>query len=428
MTSTEVVDRFAHVAAGRTVAEYNDYTNINDGIWTGSGYVWCGAQGPVSNCGCSRPQGHPASWAHIACSATGNGGTVHEVWGGGPLLPDPHAAVTVGTTSDYSGWSEIYQDTNWCAASDPTGGGVCSRPRHASNWQHIASIPTRVIAVWGGANAVAFDDPFASIYVDARFMDYRNWDDNVIGVRVRNAEYCRETKPGVDGGRFCTRAIDHQGQHISTSGTRVLWTMPQAVPVPEPVVEPDPEDGSPVDDESLVFTVAPEIGDVVKLRDRKNRLYVMSRRRDTPEVEVLDLERKELRAIPIDRCVKQDDPLTIDELQWVAQWYSGHRDEVRKVAVREYRQERWCMAGLNENLRSLGLVPYEPTLRGTVTVSLPFDCGDIHAGQDELELRVKQALADPEVSAALRVALPLIDGIELQPDEMTVRATNFTRK
>jgi hypothetical protein len=143
---------------------------------------------------------------------------------------------------------------------------------------------------------------------------------------------------------------------------------------------------------------------------------------------VLDLKRKELRAIPIDRCVKQDVPLSVAELQWVAQWYSGHRDAVRKIAVREYRKDRWCMDGLNQNLRTLGLPKYEPSLRGTISVSLPFECSDIHAGQDGIESKLNAALRNPEVQAALRLALPTIEEIELQPDEMTVRATNFMRK
>lgn len=432
MTATEVVaDPMGPVVEGRAVADYPGYDNADHGIWTRRSYTWCAAAGPRTQYACSRPIGHPASWNHIACTEGGHGGrgTVHEVWGAVALEPDPCADVTISARVRDHGYPALICAPNsddWCRQQAPDSSAVCSRPRgHAAHWQHIAATSSTVIAVWGGD--AEFVDPHASVYESQLLREIARWDNNVTGIRVANERYCRETKEGRTPGAFCTRAIGHEGKHISTNSTRVLWVKDNPKVV-APVEPPDPEDGSPVDDESIVYTEAPEVGDVVRLRDRRNRLYVMSQRRDTPEVEVLDLERKELRAIPVDRCVKQDDPLTIDELQWVAQWYSGHRDAVRKIAVREYRKDRWCMAGLNQNLRELGLQSYEPTLHGTINVQLPFDCSNIHAGQDEIESKVTAALANPEVSAALRVALPLIDGIELLPDEMTVRATNFNRK
>lgn len=430
MTSTEVADPFAHVRAGQSIGEHHDWSNPVTGIWSARGYEWCAVPGPETGFVCSRPRGHPTSWQHTACTEGGNDGrgTIHEVWGGVVLEPDPCGDVTVGTRVRDHGFPRMicHHDSNeWCNQQAPGSSAVCSRiAGHAAHWQHIAATERDVLSVWGGP----FVDPFADVMVEARPSSYARWDDNVIGMRVRNARYCRAINPEHHTrGAFCTRAVEHEGQHISTSETRIFWTMPNER-TPEDMPAPDPEDGSPVDDESAVYTEAPEIGDVVKLRDRRNRLYVMSQRKDTPEVEVLDLERKELRAIPIDRCVKQTDPLTIDELQWVAQWYAGHRNDVRKIAVREYRKDRWCMAGLNQNLRELGLTPYEPTLHGTILVQLPFDCVDIHAGQDAIEAKVMKALSDPSVSAALRVALPSIEEIKLLPDELTVRATNFTRK
>lgn len=429
MTSTEVADPLAHVREGNSVGEYNDWQNATSGIWTSRSYTWCAAQGPRTQYACSRPIGHPASWNHMACTSDGHGGrgTVHEVWSGTPALEvDPHAAVTVGIDRGYDGWNEIYAGDidNWCRVTN--GRYSCSRPHgHPAHWQHIACDSRSVVDVWPGE--VPGADPWAHTKENDYLGDLRNWNDDVTGIRVHNSQWCRETKEGRNPGGVCTRPHDHFGQHISTSDTRVLWTKPNTrVATPPP--PPDPEDGSPVDDESIVYTEAPEVGDVVRLRDRKNRLYVMAKRKDSPEVEVLDLERKELRAIPVDRCVKQDAPLTVEELQWVAQWYAGHRDAVRKIAVREYRKDRWCMDGLNQNLRTLGLPKYEPSLRGRITVQLPFECSDIHAGQDGIEAKVNAALRNPEVSAALRVALPPIDGIELQPDDLTVRATDFQRK
>lgn len=445
MTSTEVLDPFANVQQGRAVADYPGWDSSAHGIWCARGYTWCAAAGPESHYACSRPQGHPTSWNHIACTEGGNGGrgTVHEVWGAVdvPLEPDPHAGVTTETrASSYDRYREIcVGDTGqWCRENNPEGSGVCSRPSgHPAHWQHIAGTGSGVLSVWPGTPAMTgpppgWVDPHAAVTDGQYIEDRRGWNDNVTGIRVANALYCRQTNPNYGTTTaFCTRAIEHFGKHISTNSRRVLWVMDNVrdlvVPL-EAVPDPDPEDGTPVDDESTVYTESPEIGDVVRLRDRENRLYVMAKRNDTAEVEVLDLKRKELRAIPINHCVRQDAPLSVAELQWVAQWYSGHRDAVRKIAVREYRKDRWCMDGLNQNLRTLGLPKYEPSLRGNIRVTLPFECTDIHAGQDAIESKVNAALHNPEVAAALRLALPLVDGIELQPDELAVRASDFSRK
>lgn len=432
MTSTELVpDRLAPtpgMVGDHTVA-YVDYDNAADGIWCAGGYTWCGEHSPRdahdNTYRCSRPQGHPAHWAHVACA-----GRILAVWGGG-VSADPMAAVGVDTRSNHPDYTHpvhgVYVDSDhWCRVRYPDGLGLCSRRAgHPAHWAHVAANATRVISVWHGAAA---PDPFAHVTAHSgHASDFPSWDDPDTGIRVPGvANWCQESHENFNS--VCTRARGHYGQHIGTSSTgRIRWVKPNdRVP---PVVEPvDPEDGSAADDESLVFTEAPEVGAVVKLRDRTNRLYVIAVRQGSSEVEVLDLQRQELRAVPFGRCVKIDSMLSVEELGWVAKWYSSHRDNVRKVAVREYKGGRWCMDGLNQNLRSLGLERYEPTLTGNITVRLPFECPDVHATQSTIESRVREALAKPTVSAALRLSLPLVDGIELKSDELSVSATEFTRK
>lgn len=306
-------------------------------------------------------------------------------------------------------------------------GYTCTRQAgHPENWNHIAANTTSVVDVWGAGS-----DPFGHVVAGDRAANMPGYDNDQHGIRANNRDrWCRATKVGHPSGAFCTRPVSHPGQHISTRGTNayeVIWVDPVTPPAP-PVEFVDPEDGSPADAEDRVFTDAPEIGDVVKLRDRVNRLYVLGKRTHEGEMEVLDLTRNEFRTLLYSRLVRLDDAvLTAEELTQVTRWYSGHRQDVRRVAVREYRAGRWCRDGLNENLRALGLEDHQPILVGQIRVTVPFECPDIHATQSQIEARVAEALGNPEVAAALRLALPPVDGIELQSEQLTITANNFNR-
>lgn len=449
MTSTEVpvpIDRFAGtLRVDRSPDQYPDYRNPADGIWAPNDlYPWCrepspasGTRGRGENGVCSRPTGHPGQ--HVASTST----RIIAIWEDATpaaLEPDPMGHVTRGArTLEIDGWNDprigVYNDSvsRWCNEPSPPGqGGVCSRPSgHPVHWNHIAGTSVTVLGVWG-PNVDKWSEIRAGDYVS----DYRNSQDPESGFRSTEQDnWCRHGNPDDTSSCVCTRPTGHSGQHIATTGSgRVRWVLananaPVAVVTPELI---DPEDGSPADDESLVFTAAPVLGDVVKLRDRLNRLYVMGVRAASSEIEALDLTRNELRAIPVDRCVKIADEsvsmLTLEELEQIAKWYADHRDTVRRVAVREYRADRWCMEGLNRNLKSLGLSHYQPTLRGEIMVRVPFEHPDAHVDTDLIQRRVTEALRNPEVAAAMRLALPVVEDIELNPDGLTVSAGSFVRK
>lgn len=343
-------------------------------------------------------------------------------------MPDPLGPVSVGdAVRDVPGYSSrthgIYSHgQGYCSVG--INGYVCTRPSgHPPTWRHIGANTSTVVMVSGGEGSY---DPFAHIHEGALATDHRNWDHTIWGIRGGDREnWCRETHEDHEPGAFCTRPLNHPGQHISTRGGsphRVMWVKP----VGQQREFIDPEDGSDADPEETVYTTTPETGTVVKLRDRLNRLYVLGPMLHSQNVEVLDLLRNELRNVPPSRCVRVDSPLTPEELTQVTRWYAGHRVVVREVAVREHRNGRWCASGLNDNLQALGLEPHEPTLRGEIHLVVPFECEDVRAGQSTIESLVRGALT-AEVSTALRAALPTVNGLVLSPELLAASAHNFHR-
>lgn len=319
-----------------------------------------------------------------------------------------------------------------CGARSPSDGYVCTRrDGHPEEWQHIGATTTRIVAAWGG-----WVDPFAAVVTRTAAVIYPGWDDPDTGIRVpERTGWCEYARHGSGG--VCTRRGGHRGQHISTRGSAadgflILWVEPNtaapAAVLPPQVGEfhPGAEDGSPADAVESRFTAAPPVAEVVKLRDRVNRMYVLGAR-DSGEAEVLDLSTRQLRVVPFNHLVKIDSFLSVEELENVTRWYAGHREDVRKVAIREHRSGRWCASGLNQNLESMGMEPHTPTLHGEIVVTVPFECPDIHATQSHIEAAVNAALSNPEVAAAMRVALPPVDGVELDSAALAVAARNFTR-
>lgn len=419
--------------------------HAESGIWTQRNYTWCGVPGPATGHICSRPTGHPTHWNHVAAFSTNgapSGMTVTEIWGGAAVPPleearnsDPLRDIVIGARESVvtdTADAIIYTDDSakWCGAANPDGSfGICSRPAgHHVGWRHIAANANYVLSVWETIPP-KFDDPFGSVRVDQWVGDFNDYSNPVHGIRVADGLRCSYQRPN-GASRGCTRPKDHFGSHIGTNSDRIMWIMPNSK-IWNPVgdIPPiDPEDGSPRDVETLIYREMPPIGSVVKLRDRNRLLYVITQRRGSAEVEALDLSDNTLRAVPVQRCVHQDAPLTEAQLTQVAQWYHGHREAVKKVAVREYRNGRWCMAGLNENLAELGLEQYEPKLSGWISVKIPFEHEDVSVGQSTVEGLVNKALEDPQVMIALRLALPTIDQIELDSSGMKVLAHDFSRK
>lgn len=450
-TTDLAADPHARVHVGQKINDNVEHPGFNDGtigIWTRDRYIWCGATGPTTQYVCSRPAGHPAGWNHVAAAENDRDfvAIVREIWGAvaAPAVvgvPDPYAAVEVGdreTTPIEQDDALMYtHDTGrWCAQPNPDGWGICSRKHgHEQTWKHVAASLTRVLGVWGGTPLVVHD-PFENLQRGSWLSDYAGTENKTNGVRMRRPEdRCGHTEPNLrDGRNFpCTRPTQHPGlKHIGTDTNQVYWVSPNtAVTVATPFAEnPDPEDGSPIDPDELVCVEPPVVGVVVRLRDRVNRLYVMGHRHSAGQIEVLDMTLNELRAVPIARCVNVPDDqawTTVDELTMVAKWYAQHRDETRKVAIREYKNGRWCMAGLNEQLANLGMESYEPTLTGEVVFRVPFEHENTSTKASEIQALVEKALADEAVKKALIKALPEVKDIEFDPARLTVRGENFAR-
>lgn len=375
---------------------------------------------------CTRPAGHNPLWNHIAT----NGIRILARWGAqSPPEPDPAGELTEGQTVGDNLDTLYVPDVGLQCRANRTDGeiGHCTRPAgHFASWPHVDVRDGVVVALWGQANWWR-EDPLAR--ATAGYTgDYPGWDNRQYGLRA--APYCQYHKPGESDRSFCTRPQNHPGRHVATNlNERILWTDDVDLVAANAEVLPYPAaDGSPLDDTAAVFTAPPSVGEVVKLRDRDVRLYVLAEGRDN-QVQVLDMEDLTEISQPIDLLVKvSDNTLTEPELAQVVQWYAGHRKLVRQVAVREYRGGRWCMDGLNQNLRRLGLPEYEPSLSGYVEIRVPFSHADVHATASVVEKLVNDALTAKGVLNKLMRGIPQIEGIELEPESMTLRASEMARR
>lgn len=359
---------------------------------------------------------------------------------------DPLVGVTVGQEiRTLEGWDHLDHGLvhlgRRCHQRSSDGFFCTRRDVHPAAWNHIASDGVAVLAVWPGAP----HDLFAPMISDGsirrgRYIrDFPNWNDPVFGLRVTEGAdaWCGKGEDGSIAAdrRRCTRAAGHPESWAcvcAASGYdhEVIWIR---VPTPgagtvQPVqVLQDAPDGSPRDPAD-VLTAKPAVGTIAKLRDRKNLLYVI-KHRTNDEVEALDLTKQELRAVPLAQMVlPSTQDLSVQELTWVAQWFAQARQQTRDIAVREYFGGRWCMEGLNQQLETLALEPYVPQLRGDLTISLRFVVDDAQSKKSGIEATVRDQLSNPLVAATLRAALPELDGVELEPDTLTVNAQNFTRR
>lgn len=422
MTTTEIpVDPFRDTPIGTRLVDLNGARDQLNGIRVDAGNC-----GQMSGRGytCTRTYGHSPYWDHVACDSR----TVIDKWGRQiPPDPDPAGQLTVGDAVG-DRLNILFQAdlADQCRHPNPDGTiGHCTRiGAHSALWPHVFVSDGIIRSTWGGTVGVA--DPFASATRGQWASDMANWRDPVVGVRVE--PFCREQNGDYTSSQFCTRPVGHPGQHISTNRDgRVLWTKPPTVSAPVAQLPYPPADGTPVDVEGI-WDRLPDMGTVARLRDRSFRMYVLGHR-SSGTVEALDIDGAQVVELPIDLLVHTDpEYLLTDELGKVAQWYATYRDKVRRVAVREYRNDRWCMSGLNQNLRTLGLKEYTPELFGRLRIEVPFTFPDVHAGQSDIERLVKETLADPALVKVLAAALPPIDGMTTHADELRVQAVDFSRK
>ena len=423
MTTTATTDPLGNVETNGRVRDVANYDHHEHGIY-GHGHTSCRIYNPGDTLYCTRPSGHPENWPHIATDGT----RILDIWGGvvvprevlingyavtlgAPLadIPEAHDPVT-GVYVDPLTWCGFSIDERF----------VCTRPEGHLD-EHIGCSPTQVVAMCSAGGL----DPFAKV-TGGYYEDYNDYANAVHGLYVTTNQ-CRKAKTGSES--LCTRPRNHPGQHMAYSANgRLRWTLaagfaPIAVEADE---IQEPLDGTVVDPDDLVITTMPTVGSVVRLRNRANRLYVMAPR--GLHVETLDLTFWRIRVISLASVVPVEGTITPGEMTEVVRWYGGHRKQVRRVAVREYRNGRWCEAGLQENLKALGLDPHVPTLHGSITLSMPFECMDTKTKQTAIEGQMLKALADPRVRAAFRAALPTVEGIDLASEHMTVSANNFSRK
>jgi hypothetical protein len=255
-----------------------------------------------------------------------------------------------------------YSHGRRCIETDD--GYNCTRPLdHPPHWQHIAGGASYINHTWGG------DDIFGDVEVGQNIREHTCYRDRAKGARVREEYWCGARVGG--SGHFCTRHRKHDlsWQHISVSASgEVLAVKPF---VSGPYVETVPPDGSAVDSPDRVLTAAPEPSTVLKLRDRDRYLYVID---SCPNgtVETLDLTDLAYKVIPRTHLVRTDRPLMVEDLPRIQGWFNTHRKEVRRVGIEKMRANLWCRPGLDDALQKMGLPPYEPELRGTATIQLPF--------------------------------------------------------
>ena len=303
------------------------------------------------------------------------------------VVTDPFAHVRAGDATKTGEWENpvygVWTDNlwTWCPESDPQTSFHCSRPPGHPG-KHIAAMSEQVMSVWGESGVVGREDPLADaiagLETNNQFTHIMGWDSNEYGIRAENRDYCRMTHPDFSSSQFCTRPAGHPANwtHVSTS-SYVLWKK-EGVQVQVQTFEDDfPEDGSEKDPEGLVIDSV-EIGELVRVRDRKNIGYVIGTRSSGKQVEILDLNNQgRLMTVALDKLVPSERKTpTVAELQMVTAWYADLRNNVRRVAVREYRRDRWCMDGLNENLAALGMARYEPTISGEIQMTIPFEADD----------------------------------------------------
>lgn len=244
---------------------------------------------------------------------------------------------------------------------------------------------------------------------------------------------CGETSPN---GYTCTRPPGHPTwwKHVAADGWEILSVWGGGDP---PVAEGqliDPEDGSPPDPADATITKADiKIGAVYKLRDRVNKLQVIGGTDDNMPrkdgwLDVLDLTRREQRAVPVEEIVPVEGlTLTMEELGWTIDFAQDLRKRIAGQAVDKYHEGKWCINGLRDGLRDLGLPDYQPMQTGTLSIQVPYQAlSNATAGDVKREFETAVAHLVAELKT---FQFPENDNdIELRGSEVAVQISGVNRR
>lgn len=244
---------------------------------------------------------------------------------------------------------------------------------------------------------------------------------------------CEAVSPN---GYTCTRQVDHPTwwKHVAADGWEILSVWGGGDP---PGVEGqfiDPEDGSPPDPPDAAITKADiKIGAVYKLRDRVNKLQVIGGTDDNMPrkdglFDVLDFTKREQRAVPVEEIVPVEGlVLTMEELGWTIDFAQDLRKRIAGQAVEKYHEGKWCINGLRDGLRDLGLPEYQPMQTGTLSIQVPYQALS-NATAGDVKREFETAVADL-VAQLKAFQFPENDNdIELRGSEIAVQIIGVNRR
>lgn len=125
--------------------------------------------------------------------------------------------------------------------------------------------------------------------------------------------------------------------------------------------------------DGAVEPFTPEVGVIYRFRNRDTLLcYVGPRGQD--RVEVLDMTHQRYRVLNRDQLVPRGagaEPPTPEQMQWVATFLVGRREEVRRNAITQRRNGYFrTSAELNDVLEELDLAPLQVRHSGVVTLEM----------------------------------------------------------
>lgn len=238
------------------------------------------------------------------------------------------------------------------------------------------------------------------------------------------------------GGYTCTRPVGHPDwwKHVAADGWEILSVWGGGDP---PALEGqfiDPEDGSPADPAEAKLTKAEvKIGGVYKLRDRVNKLQVIGGTDDVMPrkdgmLDVLDFTRREQRALPVEEIVPVEGlTLDMEELGWTIDFAQDLRKRIAGQAVDKYHEGKWCINGLRDGLRDLGLPEYQPSQTGNLVIKVPYTALT-DTGTSDVRKAYEAALGD--VLAQIKtIQIPENDyDIEVRTTEVSVGVQEVHRR
>ncbi len=235
---------------------------------------------------------------------------------------------------------------------------------------------------------------------------------------------CEERDPETT--YYCTRPKGHpeHWKHIASNGETIL-----AVWDGGPIWVELPEDGTPPDGKDVTVD-APEVGDIYRLRDRKNIMQVIggvgNTVRSDGRLDVLDLTAQTYRAVHLIELVPTEYEPTAADFKFIATYTNQMRVKTRDAAIAEYHASRWCEAGLQDGLRDLGLPKYVPEQRGHVVIKVPYS-GPTDMGTSTAVGAIKDLFKTDEL-AKLVYPEDNENDLILRVSELSVRVEGVTRQ